>query len=430
MIGLLVAVALGAPDEPNPTSEAPTSVPAAAPAEAPPDVVVDDATTGRRPRVPWRERPYKVGGLPIPLFDYNTTDGVGLGLGIEIFDRKREQDHGYRNRVSGWTFWTTAGTYSSNWIQYEHRGKYFLVARAVYRRWTDMIYVGSGGVDVAVDRAEDTTRGNLVDGPSGLVTWIRPVPGTPVMVFAQTALRYTFSEAAPGGLLAARDPYGLGPMFQFDLAVGVSIQETDRWPVPNKGVRFEASARAGGSVLIRDGGLPSTFEPLAGVNLEAVGWWPLVGQHLVLGGRLLVDKTFGRRPWWDQEYIGGVFREELAEDSALSGYARSRTRGDGVIAAALELRPKFGQTRHPTIDIGFYGSVFAEVGWLFEGADPGPVLPTVGVGPVLLWQGAVELRPFASWGWYATPPSDFARPGEIGPRTPQAVFGIATSSPL
>jgi hypothetical protein len=67
--------------------------------------------------------------------------------------------------------------------------------------------------------------------------------------------------------------------------------------------------------------------------------------------------------------------------------------GDGVLAAMVELRPKLGETHHPVADLAFYVSTFAEVGWLFRGNDPGPPLPSVGVAPYVLWQGAAELRP-------------------------------------
>lgn len=413
MIPLLLAVALAAPADPEPPPDVPTLDPEEgalhdlAPVEPTPEEAAERT-----------KRPYKLGGVVIPLFDYNTTDGVGLGVGVEVYDRKRAASHGYRNRVSAWTFWTTLGTYSSNYVQFEHRGKFFLVSRLLYRAWTDMIYVGKGGADVLINRPDSFTRGNTVLGPAGMVTAILPIPNSPVQVWMQGALRYTYAAPDPGGLLDQRQPYGLGETFLFDTAVGMSLQETDRWPLPNKGLRFELSGRAGGTVG------PEGFKPLAGVNLEAIGWWPLVGEHLVLGGRLLVDKTFGERPFWDQEYVGGQFRDEMAEEQMLSGYARSRTRGDGVVAAVVELRPKFGQIHHPVFDIGFYGSVYAELGYLFDGYDLGPPLPTVGVGPSLLWQGAVEFRPFVCWGWLAEDTNP------TGPRTPQMIIGIATSSPL
>jgi hypothetical protein len=181
-------------------------------------------------------------------------------------------------------------------------------------------------------------------------------------------------------------------------------------------VQHEASLRFGGSAG------QGRFEPLMGVHTETLGWWPLAGKWLVLGGRLTFDKTFGVRPWWEQENLGGILRHELGDEKALTGYARSRTRGDGVAAIAVELRPFLGRTRHPFFDVGFYLSVFAEEAWLFEGNDPGPHMPTVGVAALILWQGAIELRPYLHWGWVAEEPD--------GPRRPYPVINIAVASPL
>lgn len=372
-----------------------------------PRASVDD---GRRPR------PYRIGGLVIPLANYNSIDGVGLGLGLEVYDRKRELDYGYRNRLTAWTFWTTSGNYTSNYVQYERRGDQLFVVRLAYRVWKNMVYVGSGGRDVSVQLPDELAFGNLVYGPSLLATGIFPLPRNPVYLWSQVYGRYTLSEAAAGTLLEQESPYGLGEAFYFDTSVGLALQEVDRWPVPNKGIRAEASARFGGTVAV--GG----FQPLAGINVEAIGWWPLVGKRLVLGARVLVDKTWGQRPWWEQEWLGGQFRDENAYEQMLTGYARSRTRGDGVLANMLELRGWLGRTRHPFWDMEFYLDVYAESAFLFEGDDAGPHMPTVGASAQIVWQGVVQLRPFVSVGWLSDMPG--------GPRQPTPFFGISVLDPL
>lgn len=370
-------------------------------------------------------KPYKIGGIVIPLFNYNSTDGPGFGLGVDIFDRKRELNHGYRHRVSAWTFWATSGKYTSNYIQYEYRSFQLFIARVSYRQWQDMLYAGSGGEDVIFDRGREIEGGNKVLGPSLMLTSVLPIPQFPVYLWIQAYGRYNYAEATnQNGLLFQRnadpnyDVFGLGQAFTFDTAVGMAVQEVDRFPMPNKGVRFEGSARFGGTYDITN----NNFEPLVGMNLELIGYWPIVGEYFTVGGRALFDKTWGRRPFWEQEWLGGQFRDENAYEQMVVGYARSRSRGDGILATMIELRAKVGQTRHPFFDIGFYPSVFAELAWLFEGDNPGPILPTVGVGLNLLWQGALQLRPYAAWGWVKTT--------ENGPRYPTALFGISIMDPL
>jgi len=359
---------------------------------------------------------YRWGGIGLPLVNYNTTDKLGFGLGAEVYDREVGGGGGYRNRLSISTFWTTSGNYGSNYLQYERRGKVLLVTRFTYRLWKNMIYVGSGGDDVSVLRDPADSMGNAVQGPQLFGSVMVPIPRTPVYLWAQAYLRYTLVEANPGGILDERQPFGVDGGFYFDVSAGLLVNEVDRWPLPRRGIRLEASGRVGGTAA--SGG----FKPLGGLNVEATGWLPIAGQWLVMGNRVLVDKTWGERPFWEQENLGGQFRDELGYEQPMTGYARSRTRGDGAITLLTELRPYFGKTRHPVVDIGFYLSVFAEAAWLFEGDDPGPFMPTIGVAPELLWQGAVPLRPFVAFGWLSD------EPGGTRKAVPQ--IGITLLSPL
>lgn len=362
-------------------------------------------------------KPYRWGGVVVPLIDYNSTDGLGLGLGVEVFDRKRGLDHGYRNRISFWTVWTTSGNYSSNYLQYERRSeRHLFLARVAHRAWYNMIYVGAGGADVAVEQPLDRSLGNTVVGPLGQVQGTFSIPNSPVNIWVQAYGRFVGADARPGGVLHDRQAYGLGGIFYFDTSIGFSMLEVDRYPMPHKGMSLEGSARFGGSTGQGD------FRPLAGMNLEAMGWWPAAGKWFVLGGRVLFDKTWGERPFWEQEWLGGQQRDELAYEQMLTGYARSRTRGDGVFAAMIELRPYFGKTRHPFVDMAFYLSAYAELAYLFVGDDPGPPMPTLGIGPEILWQGAVQFRPFLAVGWVA--------PEAGAERAPYPVFGISVLGPL
>lgn len=377
---------------------------------APLEEVEAEETEDRRPRT------HKWGGIALPLVNYNSTDLLGFGLGAEVYDRKIGSAGGYRNRFSIATFWTTSGNYGSNFLQYERRGDVLILARLTHRLWRNMIYVGSGGDDVSVQWDPDISLGNYVEGPQLFGSAMVPIANSPVYLWGQGYLRYTWVEAQEGGILDQRQAFGIDGGLYFDVSAGILINEIDRWPLPRRGVRLEASGRVGGTAA--EGG----FRPIGGVNVELTGWVPLAGQWLVLGSRALFDKTWGQRPFWEQENLGGQFRDELGYEQPLTGYARSRTRGDGAIAWLTELRPYFGKTRHPTADIGFYLSLFAEAGWLFDGDRLGPFMPTVGFAPEILWQGSVPLRPFVAFGWMSDEPGGVRRP------TPQV--GITLLSPL
>jgi hypothetical protein len=410
MIGWARAVlAVAAAQEPGATPEAP---PISAP-EAPPISAPEVPPISAPERGP--PRPFVWSGVGVPAINYNAVDRFGVGAGVQLYDRPRGDRFGARYMLTLYTYWTTSGNYTSNYVQLERRGPHPWMARLTYRRWRNMVYVGQGG-DAVLVREGPEAYGNGVDGPSLLVNVQRRLPGGPLTLWGQVYARYTASEARAGGPLDRERPFALSGGFYVDGAFGAAIQEVDRFPAPHKGVRAEVSVRAGGTAA--EGG----FAPLVGVNAEAMGWAPLAGRWLVAGGRLVYDQTWGKRPWWEAENLGGQQRDELAYEQMLTGYARSRTRGDGVFAAMVELRPKLGETHHPVADLAFYVSTFAEVGWLFHGADPGPPLPSLGIAPYVLWQGAVELRPFVSWGWMADVPG--------GVRTPQAQVGVSLTGAL
>jgi hypothetical protein len=399
---LAVGLALAAPEpEVIPADAAPAGAHGNDPGASP------DAADPPPPRWRW-------GGIAIPTLKYNSTDGLGLGAGLELYERRADGAQGYRYRLSLSTFWTTSGNYASNWVQLEHRGRVWWLTRFTWSLWRNMVYVGAGGDDVSVRNGEEAF-GNTVNGPSLLGTLVIPVTGTPLQVWLQGYARYAAIEARPGGPLDVRRPYGVDGGFTFDVSAGLALNELDQWPVPHKGVRGEASFRLGGS-------FSPDFHPITGLNFELAAYWPLVGRHLVLGARTLFDRTWGDRPFFEQELLGGQWRDELAYEQMLTGYARSRTRGDGVFATMVELRPYFGSTGHRVFDIGFYLSAYAETAFLLRGSDPGPHMPSVGVAPLLVWQGTVELRPFLAWGWMADRPR--------GPRTPELQIGVSLLSPL
>lgn len=408
---LLLLTALAAPEPADDVVEDPPILVEATPT---PSTAAEAEATA--PEDEPRERSeYKWGGIGLPLVNYNNIDGLGFGVGAEVFDRRRDQDTGYRYKVSVATFWTTSGNFGSNFLQVERRGKHRMIARLVYRTWRNMLYTGSGGADIALNR-DDIAGDNRIHGPSALINIIRSVPNSPVFVWFQGYTRYVIVNAAPGGILDTDRPFGFDGGFYFDTSAGIFIDEIDRWPLPYKGVQFELDARVGGTAV--SGG----FEPLFGVHAELIGYYPVVGKWLTIGMRSVFDKTFGERPWYEQEYIGGQLRDESGYEQTVTGYARYRPRGDGISATMIDVRQLLGRTRHPTADMAFYVSGFAEMAWVFRKNDPGPPLPSVGFAPTFLWQQAVVLRPFISWGWIAET--------QGGVRLPTSQVGISLLGPL
>ncbi len=357
------------------------------------------------------------GGVLIPLIGATTVDGFGFGLGGEVFRRPAGKRFGYDLKLTPSLYVNTRFDYTNDFLRIEWgRGTRWL-ATVGYQQWANLSYAGIGGADVLLDRGEREIGSDLIT-PYAFAGALKPVgrEGGPWRLFTQLYLRLGIARAADGTLLADDRPFGLEDGVYGDVSIGVQARQVDRWPMPFEGQILEASLRAGGTVT------PEGFAPLAGIMVEGRAWQPLAGPALVLGTRLLVDKTVGRRPFFEQDRVGGRWRDEIGSEQALPGYGRTRTRGDGVVAAMVELRPRLGAIEKGWFELAFYLSGYAEMGWLFDRWTPGPPLPSVGGGPVLLWQKAVQLRPFLAWGWRAEDPD--------APRRPGLQFGISVLDAL
>lgn len=354
-------------------------------------------------------------GYVLPLFGANSTDGVGFGLGGELFERPDRAGHGYRLKLTASTWETLSLHYTSQYAQLELRHAVTWIVRGGYQVWNELPYAGVGGEDVATLWAPEQELGNVLHAPYAMVAGAHPIGATPWRGYAQLYLHPAWLEAAPGGRMDELRPFGVDGGGYGDLTLGAELDTTDRWPLPDDGIRGEVDARVGASLV--DGAV----EPLAGAHAEVIRWWTAV-PGVAVGLRGVVEHSVGPRPLWEQGVTGGRWRDELGFEQVLSGYGRIRTRGDGLIAAALEVRPLLVHLELPWFAVELHASLFAEQAWLFAGGDPGPPLPSLGFGPELLYQRASQLRPFVSWGWR----EDQAG----GPRRPMPQLGLSVMDPL
>ena len=353
-------------------------------------------------------------GIVLPLFGANSQDGPGFGLGGEIFARRRAREEGYRIKFTGLFWITTDFGYTSDYVQVDYRSKTHWIGRLGYRGWRNHAYVGAGGADVQL-LPKDAEIGNRVTGPFGFLGASRGVGG-PWKAFAQAYYKTYFVRPGDDAILRDDRPYGVDGATYLDFTVGLELDTTDRWPMPRNGVRAEISGRAGVTFPKHD-----EVGFLAGSYAEIIAWKSL-GKHLTFAGRVTGDQTAGKRPFFEQDIAGGRWRDELGSDQMFAGYGRTRTRGDGFFAAMVEVRPYFFKTNHKFLDFAFHASAFAEAAWLTEAGEAGPILPTVGFGPQVVFQGAIQCRPYAAWGWRSEEPGD--------PRKPVPQFGISFLDPL
>jgi hypothetical protein len=353
-------------------------------------------------------------GYGVPVFGANSIDGFGLGVAGEVFERPRSQEFGYRFKLSVSSWLTVSLNYISQYGQAEYRGRRHYLFRLGYQVWQNMPYAGVGGGDVSVDWG-DAEGLNKIRGPYVMAAVSQPF-STHRKGYVQLYAHHLGVDPFADGLLDRADRFDETGGSYADVTVGLEWDDTDRWPMPLRGGRAEVDARVGGTLA--DGGP----EPLFGAHGEIIRWTSDPHDRITLGGRFLVEKSFGERPFFEQFVTGGRWRDELGFDQAVVGYGRLRSRGDGVVAGMVEVRPHLVTVLPFGLELGVDASFFAEQAWLFDGNDPGPPLPSVGFGPDLLWQRGSQIRPFLVWGWWSDSPDD--------PRSPRMLYGISVQDPL
>jgi hypothetical protein len=378
------------------------------PTDAPLDDQAELVPAGAPPRPTW-------GGVAVPLIGASTVDGFGFGLGGEVFRRPPGHTSGYDIKLTASLYVNTRFDYTNNLLRLQLIGDDEWLFVLGHQQWANLSYVGVGGADVIKDLGDDELGNGLIS-PYAVVGVAHRLGDGPWSVFGQLYARGGIVDPDPDRFLAEERPFGVDGGLYADLTAGIKSRKVDRWPMPHDGQALELGARIGGTWS----SAPS--RAMAGVVAEGMAWRPLGAPWLTGAGRLLVTKTVGERPFFEQDKVGNRWRDELGSEQALAGYGRTRTRGDGVVAALVEVRPRLFVVEEGFFDLEFYLSVDAELGYLFDRFDPGPPLPTIGINGSLLWQKAVQLRPFAAWGWRITEPGT--------PRRPAMQFGISIMDAL
>jgi len=359
-------------------------------------------------RKAWRETSkYKHSGFAVPIITANAYDGVLLGLAAQYSFRPREWEYGYQFKVTLSGLVNLVPNYLNITSLVEWRGKLAWTGKIRFRAQSNYPYSGAGGANAI--EVTDNESGNDVTELGYSITANSHIPGVEHLNwYAGQSLLLVGSTPATGGNLDIISPVGAFGGLIADISGGILYENTDRWPRPVEGWRAEFGIRVAMTFNKEDDPLNPEGQPnfggLFGIFAEGIRWQPLYKDWLVLGIRGLYDMTFGPRPYFDQNRVGGIFRDELGVDQIFTGYGVYRFGGDGVINGMIELRGKIWHFDYPKFNLLLHLSAYAEEGWIFDKFDPGPHLPTVGGAFDLIFAGGqIYLRPFISAGWQTTP---------------------------
>lgn len=361
------------------------------------------------------EEPLKWSGVVLGYPSGSSIDGLGLGIGGQVYARPPSQSQGFKYSLILSLYANLRFDYTHNFLRFQSTGRTSWLGQIGYSGWRNLVYTGNGGQGTFLNRP-DREAGNTLATPFASVAVNRRLGSKGWSFIGQHSLRYVYSAAAEGSLLAEDSPLGLGKSTYADLSAGALFDNTDQWPLPHSGWTAEASVRGG--VTVSEG----IVHPMGSIQFQGVRWQPLWSSRLILGLRLYGERAFGDRPFYEKDRSGLAWRDVYGEEQLLVGYGKNRPRGDGTVAAALELRMEFAHHHGKFWDIQAYASIFAEEAWLWDDNMPGPHLPSVGFAPFILFQHAIILRPYLAWGWRADSVTDR--------RTPRPQFGLVLTDAL
>lgn len=310
---------------------------------------------------PAPEPRYALGG--VLLSDYSTDFGLGLGVNatVERFDAGR----------APWQAALTAQVYASTGGQQVHYlaldvpqafgGAWRLGAVAGYRRDQAAPWYGAGN-DARIDPSK----------PAGYYRWDEEAPYARVSArralfaslsaFAQYRLSYNGVRAAPGSLLAAEAPTGLGGGRFAEGAVGLVWDSRDFEPSPTTGLLVEASARTAQRWL----GAESSF---TGLFASATGYArPL--ERVVVAARVAFDRELGDVPFNHLRDLGAYFAlSGLGGGSTIRGLVPNELVGHQKLLANLEARVRLLTLRWDGHEVSGGLAAFVDTGRVWDGAD-------------------------------------------------------------
>ncbi len=213
-----------------------------------------------------------------------------------------------------------SGDYVQAVSDFTYIGKTSFYAKVRFRTQKDYPFAGVGGHGAVVFSGDE--YGNAVGQLMYVigVAGSTPVEGLRWYVGQSTTLARV--QAGEGGRMEFIGPFGSEGGVYLDVQGGVLYEAKDRSIRPSRGWQLEGAIRFAGSIIGDNAEELSRRERssfIGGWFIEVIRWQPIYKDWLVLGIRGLFDHTLGARPFYDQNRLGGMLRDELGNGQHFTG---------------------------------------------------------------------------------------------------------------
>ena len=334
------------------------------------------------PVSPAAPRPRAFDAIGLPMVNYSTDLGLGLGLvgGAYFYAPGHEP---YRHALGARTYFTTGGE-QSHFIRYDGPGllgPLRLEAQLELKRDLRMPYFGPGN-----RAAPEFAGGAIPDRFSYQRTspraWVRlrghpSGRDHPFQLWVSYLFQTVDVRARELSLLAEAPPPGFEGGRAGQLGLGALWDTRDSETNPSRGGVLEVALRASFEGTFSD-------HDFAGLTLGVRRYVPLGSPALVLALRAVLDHQAGDVPFYDWAQVGGLSAAEgIGGMSSVRGVPRARFAGNTKAFANLELRwlPLSLTLLERRILVG--PVAFADAGRVWQ--------PAVDNGPWYAWHPGVGL---------------------------------------
>jgi hypothetical protein len=330
-------------------------------------------------------------GYLVPISSFDTDDGLGGGLRLELAHRP-EGSEPFQSLLVFQSFVSLRG-YQQHKLRWDRRGlgrngDSRLFVHLEWRQWLNDGYWGIGNgttrelnsTELSALDAEDPDRKRYrytLFQPFAHVGWSSGLGHSPWSVYGAVQPRYSRVETYAGSLLAEEQPFGMAGGFALQLMGGVIFDQREPEIAPRRGWMLEMGGRMVPDLDGEAGGF--------GGPIGVLRHFQPVGDRMVWAHRWMGEYLLGSVPFYEMVHWGGFMPVPgFGGAMTLRGLSLGRWRAPGKAILNSELRVDLvqypvGSKHHLRLEL----APFVDLGTVFgagEQAPSNPIHPAAGVG--------------------------------------------------